>query len=294
MGLDFLGAPYSSGIDVAKFVISPFPFDGTASYGTGARFAPARILEASSQLELFDEELEVSPYKAGIHTLEIPEVPIEPEMARRLSRKIARDILLGGKVPVFLGGDHSISIGVIEAVTDVFEDVTVLHLDAHTDMRNEYQGSPLSHACVARRASELCTVVQAGIRSSSEAEWKHLSDQGNLPITASSIKRDINTATTEILKRLTSQNVYITLDVDFLDPSVMPATGTPEPGGLDWFELLHILKQVTRHHKVVGFDIVELSPLPGIHFPEFTCARLIYKIIGYMAVFRGSSQSVNE
>ncbi len=290
MGLDFLGAPYSAGLDVASFVISPFPYDATASYGTGARFAPARILEASSQLELFDEELEASPYNAGIHTLEIPEVPIEPKKARRLAREIARDILLGGKVPVFLGGDHSISIGVIEAVTDVFEEVTVLHLDAHTDMRNEYQGSPLSHACVARRASELCKVVQAGIRSSSEAEWKYLRKVGNIPVTASSIKRDMGSATREILERITNQNVYITLDVDCLDPSVMPATGTPEPGGLDWFELIHILKQVIKHHKVVGFDVVELSPLPGIHFPEFTCARLIYKMIGYMVVFRGLSK----
>ena len=291
MGLDFLGAPYSAGLDVASFVISPFPYDATASYGTGARFAPARILEASSQLELFDEELEASPYNAaGIHTLEIPEVPIEPEKARRLAREIARDILLGGKVPVFLGGDHSISIGVIEAVTDIFEEVTVLHLDAHTDMRNEYQGSPLSHACVARRASELCKVVQAGIRSSSEAEWKYLREVGNIPVTASSIKRDMGSATREILERITNQNVYITLDVDCLDPSVMPATGTPEPGGLDWFELIHILKQVIKHHKVVGFDVVELSPLPGIHFPEFTCARLIYKMIGYMVVFRGLSK----
>ena len=289
MGLDFLGAPYSAGIDHATFVISPFPYDATASYGTGARFAPARILEASAQLELFDEELEECPYKAGIHTLEIPEVPVEPEMARRLSRDIARDILRGEKVPVFLGGDHSISIGVIEAVTDIFEDVTVLHLDAHTDMRNEYQGSPLSHACVARRASELCQVVQAGIRSYSEAEWKHLKKMENLPVTAYMIRQDIEQATRKILEKIESEKIYITIDVDCLDPSVMPATGTPEPGGLAWFELLHLLKESIKHHKVVGFDVVELSPAPGLHFPEFTCARLVYKIMGYIKAFEGIS-----
>ncbi len=289
MGLDFLGALYSAGLDHATFVISPFPYDATASYGTGARFAPARILEASAQLELFDEELEECPYKAGIHTLEIPEVPVEPEMARRLSRDIARDILLSEKVPVFLGGDHSITIGVIQAVTDTFKDITVLHLDAHTDMRNKYQGSPLSHACVARRASELCQVVQAGIRSTSETEWKHLKKMENLPVTAYMIRQDIEQATREILEKIESENIYITIDVDCLDPSVMPATGTPEPGGLDWFELLHILKESIKHHKVVGFDVVELSPVPGLHFPEFTCARLVYKIMGYIKAFGGIS-----
>jgi len=294
MGLVFLGEDYSAGLDDASFVISPFPYDATASYGTGARFAPVRILEASTQLELFDEELEACPYKAGIHTLEIPEVPIEPDKARRLLRGITRNILLGKKIPIFLGGDHSISIGIIEAVTDIFKDITVLHLDAHTDMRNQYQGTPLSHACIARRASELCRVVQAGIRSSSETEWKHLKKMGNLPVTAYRIKKDIGAGTREILERITSKKVYVTVDVDCLDPSIMPATGTPEPGGLDWFELLYILKQVTKQHKVVGFDVVELSPVPGLHFPEFTCARLIYKMIGYMEAFKEQDKTVKN
>ncbi|NPA95910.1 MAG: agmatinase, partial [Thermodesulfobacteria bacterium] len=159
MGCQFLGQDFATSFEDAGFVISPFPYDSTASYGSGARNGPARILEASTQLELFDEELESLPYKAGIHTFPIPEVPVEPEKAKGLARHLASNILEHGKIPVFLGGDHSITIGVIEAVAGHFQgDITLLQLDAHTDMRDTYQGTPLSHACVARRASELCPV----------------------------------------------------------------------------------------------------------------------------------------
>ncbi len=283
MGCQFLGQDFATSFEDAGFVICPFPYDSTASYGSGARNGPARILEASTQLELFDEELEISPYKAGIHTLPMPEVPVEPEKAKRMTRELAHKVLKNGKFPIFIGGDHSVSIGVIEAVSHHFHnEITVLQLDAHTDMRDEYQGTPFSHACVARRASELCPVVQAGIRSSSEDEWKLLKKLGRLPITASFIRADIESATSQILTRIKTPKVYITIDVDCLDPSVMPATGTPEPGGIDWFDLLFILKKVAENFRVIGFDVVELAPVPGIHHPEFTCARLIYKMIGYL------------
>ncbi len=283
MGCQFLGPSYAADLEDAGFVICPFPYDATASYGTGARNGPARIIEASIQLELFDEELETEPYQAGIHTLPFPEgMPIEPQKAKKLCQHIAKELFGQGKVPIFIGGDHSISIGVIEAASDTFDRLSVLQLDAHTDMRNEYQGTTLSHACVARRAMERCNVVQAAIRSSSKDEWNLLKNTGALPITAASIKRDLKGATDNILSRIKTRDIYITIDVDCLDPSLMPATGTPEPGGLDWYELIYIIKEVTRHHRIVGFDVVELAPIPGIHYPEFICARLIYKMMGYI------------
>ncbi len=286
MGMNFLGSANGAELYDARFVISPFPYDATASYGTGARLGPCRIIEASSQLELFDEELQMLPCRAGIHTLPFPDVPIEPEKAKKLARKTAEGILKRNVIPVFIGGDHSTSIGVIEAAAGIFHDLTVLHLDAHTDMRREYQGSRLSHACVARRASELCSIVQAGVRSCSEEEWNLIKASNSIPVTAAEIRNDIRSATEEIMNRISGKNIYVTIDVDCLDPSIMPATGTPEPGGLDWFELTHILKQAAARFNIIGFDIVELAPVPGLHFPEFTCARLIYKIIGYIEKFR--------
>ncbi len=287
MGCHFLGSAHASDLQGADFVICPFPYDATASYGAGARNGPARIIEASAQLELFDEELEIEPFVAGIHSLPIPEeLPIEPAKALALCKAMVGSVLKVGKIPVLLGGDHSVTIGAIEAVTEALDDITLLQLDAHTDMRDRYQDCHLSHACVARRALEHCHVVQAGIRSTSKEEWNFLKKRDLVPIHASSIRKNLQGATEDILSRIKTKRLYVTIDVDCLSPSLMPATGTPEPGGLDWYDLLYILKKVAENYQVVGFDLVELAPVPGIHHPEFTCARLIYKMMGYIYVFR--------
>ncbi len=288
MGYQFLGPSYAAQLRDAGFAICPLPYDATASYGVGARNGPARIIEASQQLELFDEELETEPYEAGIHTMPPVEMPIEPHKAKELCQNKARELFDQEKIPIFIGGDHSISIGIIEAASNIFDRLTVLQLDAHTDMRDEYQGTRLSHACVARRAMERCRVVQAAVRSSSKEEWDLLKKMNALPITAALIKRGLKGATDSILARIETENLYITIDVDCLDPSVMPATGTPEPGGLDWYELTYIIREATKRHRIVGFDVVELAPIPGLHYPEFTCARLIYKVIGYIIHATGS------
>ncbi len=287
MGCQFLGSSHNVGLHGARFVISPLPYDATASYGTGARFAPMRIIEASRQLELFDEELETSPFEAGIHTLPIPEMPVEPHNAKGICFAITKGLIEKGKIPVSIGGDHSVTIGIVEAISSYIKDFTLLQLDAHTDMRTEYQGTELSHACVARQALKHCGVVQAGIRSSSKKEWDFLKAEGRLPITASFINQDLTRATQQILEGIKGPRVYITIDVDCLDPSVMPATGTPEPGGLDWFRLTYILREVASRFEIIGFDVVELAPIPGIHFPDYLCARLIYKVIGYICHKKG-------
>ncbi len=287
MGCQFLGTSHKVGLHGARFVISPLPYDATASYGTGARFAPMRIIEASLQLELFDEELEESPFEAGIHTLPIPEMPVEPNKAKEICFDITKGLIEKGKVPVSIGGDHSVTIGIVEAISSSIQDFTLLQLDAHTDMRTEYQGTGFSHACVARQALNHCCVVQAGIRSSSKKEWDFLKAEGRLPVTASFINKDLTGATKQIIEGIKGPKVYITIDVDCLDPSVMPATGTPEPGGLDWFQLTYILREVANRFEIIGFDVVELAPIPGIHFPDYLCARLIYKMIGYIFFKKG-------
>ena len=288
MGQGFLESSAQSSFKKANFVVLPIPYDITASWGQGARLGPQRIFEASKELELFDEELLIEPYKVGVHTLPTLELSILPEAAQKTIKDSVRYIFENQKCPVSIGGDHSVSIGVIEVAKAFYEDLTVIQFDAHTDLRKTYQGTSLSHACVIRRIWDTVDgqVIQVGIRSLSKNEWAFLEKEGKEPVWARDIKTDLKGAIALIKSGIKTKHIYITLDVDCLDPSIMPATGTPEPGGLLWHELLEILKALCQQYRVVGFDVVELSPIPGIVHPDFLAARLIYKMIGYISQFR--------
>jgi agmatinase len=278
--------PEFSDWERARTALLPVPYDGTASYVPGARRGPQAILEASPQLELYDAELQVEPYRVGITTLPPLDVVIDPEaMLVRVEHAVS-EIIRGEKFPVVLGGDHSITVGVIRALQKRYSSLSVLQLDAHADLREEYQGSRFSHACVARRLVELgCQVVQLGIRSLTreEAQWLRESE-AITTVCAQELAQDFTRAF-QALDELSSP-VYITLDVDVFDPSVMPATGTPEPGGLSWYDVLRVLRGAFERFEVVGCDLVELAPIGGLVAPDFLVARLVYKLIGYWATSR--------
>ncbi|MDD4178439.1 MAG: agmatinase [Candidatus Margulisbacteria bacterium] len=256
----------------SKFVVLPCPHEATTSYGKGAKNGPAAILKASQHVETFDEELGFEPYrKRGICT----EKPIS---VARVKGQVAR-ILKDGKTPIIIGGEHSITPFVVQVMAEKYKDLSVLQLDAHADLRDTYKGNKNNHACVMRRVLEICPAVQAGIRSISAEEWEWAKQGGQLKKIHFAEKLEL----VDKIEDQLSKNVYITIDVDVFDPSVIPATGTPEPGGFFWQEVLDILKGVCAAKNVVGFDVVELAPRRGENAPDFTIAKLIYKLIGYLA-----------
>jgi agmatinase len=269
-------------LENASFVVVPVPYDLTTTYQGGTRKGPAAIIEASCNMELYDEELDAEVYKAGIHTMEpLEAVASGPEgMLERIEKAVSGVFELG-KTPVMLGGEHSITLGAVRAARKRYPKLSVLHLDAHADMRMSYQGTPYSHACIGRRMAELCPVVQAGIRSMSVEEAQYLRKQ-KLPLySAATIRRD-GAWVAKALRHL-SRDVYITVDLDAFDPAVMPATGTPEPGGMLWHDVLDLVREVCRKKNVIGFDLVELAPIPGMVAPDFLAARLAYRMMGYVS-----------
>jgi agmatinase len=278
--LSFLGVQDT--FEQASVAVLPVPYDLTTTYQPGARFGPRALLTASLNVELFDEELRWDPSQVGLHTLAAlepnaagPQVMI-PQIAEAI-----RTLYRAGKFPVVLGGDHSVSIGAFAALADAWEDVAILQLDAHADLRREYQGSPFSHASVMARAREDFECVQVGLRSWSEEEEEPLWEHPEQVVTAGSLLEDPAGAEARVLAAL-GDPVYITIDLDCLDPSIMPATGTPEPGGMDWHMLTRLLRAVARDRHVVGFDVTELCPIPGLVAPDFLAARLVYRLISYV------------
>jgi len=260
----------------AKVVVLPVPYDSTVCYTSGTRNGPHAIITASRQMELYDAEMGWEPAEVGIHTLdELEPSRDSPIETHRRVEKTVQEILENKKFPVVLGGEHSISIGAVKAVSKLYDNLTVLQLDAHSDLRDEFEGTKFGHSSVMRRISEICHTVQAGIRSMSkeEAEFAKNKKLQIFPPHSSQPKR-----ITEELKR----NVYVTIDLDVFDPSEVPAVGTPEPGGLRWNEVLSIIKEVASKRNVVGFDVVELCPIPGETHSEFLAAKLIYKFISYI------------
>jgi len=274
--------PEYATLETAAFVVVPVPYDLTTTYQGGARKGPAAIIEASCNMELYDEELDREIYKSGIHTLPpLEAVAAGPEGMLERVEKAVSGVLEMGKVPVMLGGEHSITLGAVRAARKRCPKLSVLHLDAHADMRESYQGTPFSHACIGRRMRELCPVVQAGIRSMSVEEAAFIRKK-NVPVfSAATIRKDRNWVS-KILRHL-SRDVFISVDLDALDPSMMPATGTPEPGGLTWHDVLDVIREVCSKRRVVGFDIVELAPIPGMVAPDFLAARLAYRMMGYVS-----------
>ncbi|MFQ5464825.1 MAG: agmatinase family protein [Thermodesulfobacteriota bacterium] len=290
------------GARAPRYSVLPVPFDLTVSYVSGTRLGPEAILEASAHMELYDEELGCEPSDAGIETLPPPPPAGSPEeMIDRVASAV--DGIAGqGRVPVTLGGEHSITLGAVRALVERYPGLSVLQLDAHADMRDSYMDSPFNHACVARRVSELCPVVQLGVRSLSTEEAEYLDSiaaAGAGGGGGAGLPRVVTRYAPEVLRSLSgggggtgggaegllsglAGDVYVTIDIDVLDPSIMPSTGTPEPGGLGWYDVLAVLSAVARAARVVGFDIVELCPQPGNVAPDFLCAKLAYKMMGYI------------
>lgn len=270
------------------FSVLPVPYDLTASYVSGTRNGPRAIIEASTHMELYDEELGREFWDAGIETLASMEpTALGPEEMVKRIRAASDEILDAGRVPVMLGGEHSVTLGLVQALKQRHPDMSVLHLDAHADMRDSYQDTPYNHACIARRISEICPIVQVGIRSLSIEEAAFLAAEKKAGKKA---KTRIKTwYATEVLKGVDwsrvvkdlSDEVFITVDLDVFDPAIMPATGTPEPGGLGWYDALAVLRQASSTRRVIGFDVVELCPLPGNVAPDFLAAKLVYKMMGY-------------
>ncbi len=278
---NFLGAAVE--LKKANAVVLPVPFDSTTSYRAGAREGPNAIIAASRQLEWYDLEFKCSPASVlgGFYTLEELDVSVDsPRKTSDRVRQAVSEILKLNKFPITLGGDHSIALGCFEAVKAKHPNISVMHFDAHADLREEFDESKYSHACVLRRIAELGPkIAQVGLRSTEETGETYIKnnkDQVKVFPSHSKNKWNLN----ELLSHLTDE-VYITFDVDCLDPAIMPSTGTPVPGGLTWNEALDVIRLVGQNKKIAGFDVTELMPLPGIHAPDFLAASLVYKMYCY-------------
>jgi agmatinase len=277
----------ASRFEAAAAVILPVPYESTTSYGGGTRGGPRAILEASRYIELYDQELDAEPWRTGIATLpqlELTGAGPGPAMAEL---RAAYDRVLevaGDRFVVMLGGEHSLSAPPISAWADRLDErgerLSVLQLDAHTDLRPEYEGTPHSHAAVMHRIHERVDLVSVGIRALTREESDLVRSRDNLHVFYADDIHASNAWIGDVLERL-GDSVYITVDVDVYDPSLVPATGTPEPGGLHWYPVLDLLRSVFHRKRVVAADIVELAPIPGLSAPDFLVAKLLYKMIAY-------------
>jgi len=264
----------------SKVVIVPVPYGKTATYRKGAEEGPAAIINASGNIELFDEEIGKDTYRIGIHTIDALEVQnLAPEeMVSRVEKKTSF-LIKDSKFPVVVGGEHTVAIGAVKAVQKAYKDLSVFYLDAHNDLRDTYNNSNFNHACVARRISEICPTVIAGARNLSK-EGKNFLPNQNITVFSVYDILDIPNWKDKIKDAL-SENVYISIDLDVFDPSIMPSVGAPEPGGLGWYEVLDLIRFIMQYKNVVGFDIAELTPIKDMVAPDFMAAKLIYKILGY-------------
>ena len=272
--------PTTTDFAKARVVILPVPLDRTTSYVSGTRNGPHEILVASSHIELWDEETQTDVHSIGIYTLPEMEFPFAgmDEVVCEI-RRVASELVNRDKFPLILGGEHSITPAVVGAVAAKHPGLSVLQIDAHADLRDSFMGTPHNHACAMRRTLDFAPTTQVGIRSLSPEE------AAAAPGLRTTIFYDYNMRADprwidRVVESLTD-TVYISIDVDGLDPAIMPATGTPEPGGLSWYETLALLRAVIERRTVVGCDIVELSPMAGNVAPNFLCAKLIYKILSY-------------
>ena len=281
---NFLSLPAEqSALANASTVLIPVPIDSTTSFRSGARYGPAAIIGASAALEDYDLELGIDVAELGIHTA----APLEPhvgdpeQMTVRVRQTVAHYQALG-KLTGVIGGDHSAAIGSALATLERVPDLAVLYIDAHADLRDGYQGTAWGHGSGARRIAEHCPVSLVGIRTLAQEEKEHI-DQFGIPITY------WPPDTPDYLDNITSalpENVYVSIDLDVLDPSEMSAVGTPEPGGMRWLELIRLLRQVAEHKRIAAFDVCELAPNEGPYAHSYTAAKLVYKMIAYAATSR--------
>jgi agmatinase len=278
-GRNFLGLTNEeANYDAARVVVVPVAYDATTSYRAGTRFGPAAIIAASREIESTDRDAEPDLADVGIATADEVEAVVDSPtlMVEAVEREIARH-LGANKFCAMLGGEHSIAPGAVRAHHARYPDLSVLQFDAHADMRDTYQGSKYSHATAMRRIREICPAVSVGIRSASRVCLREIEEHA-LPVFWARDCAGRNDWQEAAISQL-SDNVYITIDLDGFDPSIMPSVGTPEPGGLLWYETLGFLHQVASQRRVVGFDVVELMPIPGLHHPDFLAARLVSEMI---------------
>jgi agmatinase len=275
----FAGIPQEfAAAETAKVVLIPVPYDGTSTWQKGADKGPEAFLEAAENMELYDIETGSEPYRKGIYLSQPITENSSPEaMVEAVYHKV-KDYLLRNKTVTLFGGEHSISIGSIRAHNERFNDLSVLQIDAHADLRKTYDGSSCNHACAVYEASQTTNLVQVGIRSMDVSEVG-INDEANIFYAHEMAEDDY--WMDKAIEAL-GQEVYITFDLDALDPSIMPSTGTPEPGGLFWYETLDFLKRVFDERKVVGFDIVELCPNNKERSSDFIAAKLYYKMLSYL------------
>ncbi len=273
----FMG--YQCPLEESKVAVIQIPYDGTTSFMAGTRYGPHAIINASRQVEFFDRETgKEAAFELGLHTYD----ELEPDMGsaeKTVDRveELTGEVLEKGKFPIVFGGEHSVSVGVVRALAKKYKNLSVLQIDAHSDLRNEYEGTKYNHACAMRRIREhVKSAVQVGIRSVCKEELEY--------IKKNKLEEYVYWGTEINLEKIASQlsdNVYVSIDLDGFDPSDCPGVGTPEPGGIKWLQALELLREVAKKRNIVGFDIVELLPIQGTVQSEFFAAKLAYKLLNY-------------
>ncbi|MDD3741783.1 MAG: agmatinase [Bacteroidales bacterium] len=262
----------------SKVVILPVPYDGTSTWGKGADKGPEAFLEASENMEIYDLESDSEVYRHGIWLSKPLLCDPDPQKMTMQVKNCAKKYYVDGKIFTMIGGEHSVSIGAIMASAEQFDNLSVLQLDAHSDLRPEYNGSPFNHACAVHWASKNTNLVQVGIRSMDVVEKPYLNKSNVFYAENIATRNDWQQG---VVDKLT-ENVYLTIDLDYFDPSILPSTGTPEPGGIDWYPTLDLLKKLAKQKNIIGFDIVELAPNPANPASDFLAAKLYYKILTYI------------
>ncbi len=285
----FAGIPDKYGkFEKAKVMLTSLPYDGTSTWGKGADKGYDAFMDALENMELYDIETDTEPYKNGVFVekpLKLKDLTPE-EMVDKIYRKVTKHLSYG-KLLTYFGGEHSVSIGILRAFAKKYKNLTVVQLDAHTDLRQTYHGSPYNHACAVAEAQRDTNLIQVGIRSMDVSEKKYLKKD---KVYFAHQIMDNDYWMEEAIRKMTDP-VYITLDLDVFDSSLMPSTGTPEPGGMHWYQVLQFLRMIFLRKQVVGFDIVELAPIQGFDAPQFLAAKLYYKMLAYYFTRKIKSQS---
>ncbi|PMP67972.1 MAG: agmatinase [Thermodesulfobacterium geofontis] len=281
MKLTFLGLPDHP---QAKVALIPAPLEITTSWQKGTKEAPTEILKVSPNLEFFDEETELEPQEVlGFFTFPVPELPFDIDMALDVISKIVRETLEEKRFPILIGGEHTVTLGSIKSLKEVYKNLKILHLDAHLDLRDEYLGCKFSHATVVRRIYEMgIPVLSVGVRTLSKEEYEFIKKTNFSLLWMRDLRENWDRSFKIIEDFLKEGEIYLSLDMDVFDPSIAPGVGTPEPGGMSWYEFLQIIKLVVRYN-LIGMDIVETKPVAGNAITEYLAAKIIFKISSYLA-----------
>lgn len=280
----FLGIPEEfTNPDTARAAIIPVPYDRTSSWKKGADKGPAALINASGTVELFDIETKSEPYRDGIATLPPVECAGPPEEMSAMVAERTSAVLAKKQIPVVLGGEHSVSIGAVQATAKRYPKLSVLQIDAHGDTREEYEGSTHNHACIMARAREVAEIVQVGIRAIERDEYERMDlDRVYFAHDIAKARQNRDDAWMDRIVDQLTDHVYLTIDLDAFDPAFIPATGTPEPGGLDWYTVNELIRRVIAKKTIVAFDVVELLPTPGEHASDFFAAKLVHRILAML------------